>query len=260
MGVSTFWRFFARPQRASRFRPCFKLTNFGIWPGFKLTNFQRICTQAKTHRFLRSLKKPRVGFGEDVSTWVPRYVTFREGTVLGAWPSVALTFWCSFGVVKHRFYVEWNLVKLAKEFEDLPRICRPTSDKFLFLRFIFSIVFSKRKIPHFVFQSLYSIQSINFFPAAFSTNSWNLPHLSEVLILDALLLMYEHRGYIWNGPHGALQLVTAATRLNEEVSCYTTGRGHSLIHCGENQTIQTYINVYGNYKGYRLIMMHCLVR
>ena len=61
----------------------------------------------------------------------------------------------------------------------------------------------------------------------------------EVLILDALLLMYEHRGYIWNGPHGALQLVTAATWLsrvkclrgltrnvpqNERVGCYT--RGH----------------------------------
>lgn len=157
MGVSTFWRFFARPQ---------KLRDLGHVSSWQTSAFGHVSSwptskdrfQPKTHHFLRSLKNPRVGFGEDVPTWVPGYVTFREVSVLGAWPSVALTFWCSFGVVKHRFYVEWNLVKLAKEFEDLPRICRRTSDKFLVLIVFFNFVFEKEDTA-FVFQSLQYIPS-----------------------------------------------------------------------------------------------------
>ena len=53
-------------------------------------------------------------------------------------------------------------------------------------------------------------------PVALMLCAWFVAFLelvAMVLILDALLLMYEHRGYIWNGPHGALQLVTAVILL-----------------------------------------------
>lgn len=53
-------------------------------------------------------------------------------------------------------------------------------------------------------------------PVALMLCAWLVAFLelvAMVLILDALLLMYEHRGYIWNGPHGALQLVTAVILL-----------------------------------------------
>jgi len=53
-------------------------------------------------------------------------------------------------------------------------------------------------------------------PVALMLCAWLVAFLelvAMVLILDALLLMYEHRGYIWNGPHGSLQLVTAVILL-----------------------------------------------
>lgn len=119
---------------------------------FQVTNFRTV-PNLRFHS-LRSLKS---------KSWKVKMSQLGMGYVsllLGRVPRVlfgSLAITCFDFLVKLRFYVEWNLVKLAKEFEDLPRICRPTSDKFLFLM-DFSILSSKRKIPHFVFQS------INFFP------------------------------------------------------------------------------------------------
>lgn len=237
MGVSLLYGvFFCNATKASRFGHVsrWQTSAFGqvsSWPTAKelVSNLKLTVCHLKN----QELEGEHVLLGWPI---FPGYVTFRVGTV---WELGNQLPWLS-GVIsgqKHLgakapflFYVEWNLVKLAKEFEDLPWIhiqanFRQLSIWFYLFNGFFPILFSKRKIRHVVFQSSwYPIQSLDFFPRnlfnkllEFAASFWGSDFGCFVANVWASRLHLERSTWCATAGH-------SCHTAKEEVSCYT--RGH----------------------------------
>ena len=211
MGVSTFWRFFAS-HKSFEIWPCFKLTNFGIWPGFKLTNFQGICTQPKISPFFCGPWKIQ-SWKVKISQFGMGYVTLREGTVLGAWPSVALTFWCSFGA-KAPFLrgVKFGEVgeRIRRFAQDLQANFRQLSIWFYLFNGFFPVLFSKTEDVAFCVSIIFISHPIHKF----------LPRS----LFDKLL---EFAASLWGSDFGCFAANVWASWLHLERSTRCATAGHS---------------------------------